>query len=501
MGCRQFKIINAKLRAEMMVTTGRQRLVSGVLVGAIAISLGSTPSGRADPPPALDRFPQEATVLDEPASEIALGQELVALQRIPLAELTSAQRQRLLELDQIQRELYREFRAFIESPEIRALQAELQISDQHLELDDLTRLSNDLAQLESPAVLYYPLILEDRLELLIVTAHTPPLRRTVAVSQIDLNRAIADFRQALETPNSDPRPQAQQLYQWLIQPIEADLAQAGAETILFAPDGALRYVPLAALHDGDRWLVERFVTNQITAASLTDFSAAPVPQWRILAAAWEGGGPVQVGGETLNLIPIPGAVAEVAAIAALFPDTTVLQGAEFTPEAVQRLARDHNVLHLATHTALVPENPTDSFVAFGNGNVLTLRDFRNWFLPGVDLVVLSGAETAVGGFQNDGTEVLGLGYTFQEAGARAVLASLWNVSDLGTQALMEAFYGALSQGLTVAKALQQAQVTLITNPLLRPVNPLRQWLSPAFSPLGRIPFLAMATPTIGHRSS
>jgi CHAT domain-containing protein len=466
MGCRQFKIINAKLRAEMMVTTGRQRLVSGVLVGAIAISLGSTPSGRADPPPALDRFPQEATVLDEPASEIALGQELAALQRIPLAELTSAQRQRLLELDQIQRELYREFRAFIESPEIRALQAELQISDQHLELDDLTRLSNDLAQLESPAVLYYPLILEDRLELLIVTAHTPPLRRTVAVSQIDLNRAIADFRQALETPNSDPRPQAQQLYQWLIQPIEADLAQAGTETILFAPDGALRYVPLAALHDGDRWLAERFVTSQITAASLTDFSAAPAPQWRILAAAWsEGSHTIQVGDVTLNLSPIPGAVAEVGAIAALFPDTTVLQGAEFTPEAVQRLARDHNVLHLATHTALAPGDPTNSFVAFGNGDVLTLRDFRDWSLPGVELVVLSGGETALGGSSlGDGTEVLGLGYTLQRAGAKAVLASLWNVSDFGTQALMEAFYGGLSQGLTVAESLQQAQVSLITAP-------------------------------------
>ena len=442
-------------------------MLSGVLVGTIAIALGAAPPGRANPLTDSDlTLPPEAVILDELASEIALGQELAALRRIPPEALTPAQRQRLQELQQFQAELRREFRAFVESPEVSAQLDQLRLTDQRLELDNLTQLRNDLAQLESPAVVYYPLILEDRLELLIVTADTPPLRRTVAVSQTDLNRAIADFRQALETPSSDPRPLAQQLYQWLIQPLEADLAQAGVETILFAPDGALRCVPLAALHDGDRWLVERFVTSQITAASLTDWTPSrPAPEWQILAAAWDGGGPVQLGGETLNLVAIPGAVAEVGAIAALFPNTIVLQGAEFTPEAVQRLARDHNVLHLATHTALAPGDPTNSFVAFGNGEVLTLQDFRNWSLPRVDLVVLSGGETALGGSSlGDGTEVLGLGYTLQRAGAKAVLASLWNVSDLGTQVLMEAFYGELSQGLTVAASLQQAQVSLITEP-------------------------------------
>jgi CHAT domain-containing protein len=62
-----------------------------------------------------------------------------------------------------------------------------------------------------------------------------------------------------------------------------------------------------------------------------------------------------------------------------------------------------------------------------------------------------------------GVEILGLGYQIQEAGAMGVLASLWKVSDQGTQVLMGAFYDALGQGMTKAEALQAAQNALITN--------------------------------------
>lgn len=384
-----------------MVRTYGQRVGVGILAGAIAIAFGSTPPGRAE------ALPNEVTAL--------LAQHRLAEQ----------------------------------SPEPSE--------------NEIATLQRVLAQLERPAVVYYPLILEDRLELVIVTADAQPLRRTVAVDRADLMATVTAFRQALTIPNSDPLPSAQQLYQWLIQPIEADLAESGVETILFSPDGVLRYVPLAALHDGDRWLAERFVINRLTAVGLTDFMPTPVPQWRILAAAWDNSIPAQLGDEPLHLQPLPGAVAEVEAIATLFPDTTVLQGAEFTPEAIQRLASNHNVLHLATYTTLVPGDADPSFVAFGNGEVLTLQDFQNWSLPGVDLVVFSGCETALGGVLGDGRELLGLGYVFQQVGVRVVMASLWDVSDFGTQALMEAFYTHLSQGLTVAEALQQAQVAMITD--------------------------------------
>ena len=92
----------------------------------------------------------------------------------------------------------------------------------------------------------------------------------------------------------------------------------------------------------------------------------------------------------------------------------------------------------------------------------------------MDLFVLSACETGMVGqaFGNphpqdgnelgNGEELLGFGYLMQEAGAAAAIASLWQVSDGGTQALMDAFYAALNNGYSKAEALQRAQHALIT---------------------------------------
>jgi CHAT domain-containing protein len=176
---------------------------------------------------------------------------------------------------------------WIESAAVAEQVAQLQrvAQGQTINPDLLTSLQDNLRSLEQPAVLLYPLILEDRLELVLITPNAPPIRRTVTVTRQELTLAIATFRSAL-SPTRNPTEEAQQLYQWLIQPIEADLQQAGAETILYAADGQLRYIPLAALHDGNQWLIQRFRINHITAASLTDFSAVPPSQVSVLAAAF-----------------------------------------------------------------------------------------------------------------------------------------------------------------------------------------------------------------------
>lgn len=118
---------------------------------------------------------------------------------------------------------------------------------------------------------------------------------------------------------------------------------------------------------------------------------------------------------------------------------------------------DYNIVHLATHAAFVVGTPDDSFILFGNGERITLRDIQKWNLKNVDLVVLSACETGLGGKLGNGEEILGLGYQMQRAGARAAMASLWSVDDGGTQALMDAFYTGITQGnITKAEALRQA---------------------------------------------
>ncbi|WP_346294093.1 CHAT domain-containing protein [Sphaerothrix gracilis] len=393
-------------------------------------------------------------------SAIALAQELETLKDIAEDQRSEAQNQRIAQLTNLLDEINSSFAEFSRSPEIRALieQLSYEAREASINLDQLSRQRDELQQLN--AAIFYPLILEDRLELVITTPDSPPLRRTVPVTKVELNEAILAFRQALTRPGSDIEAPAQQLYDWLVRPLEDDLAEAGVETIIYAPDGQLRYIPLAALHDGDQWLIQRYRVNNITAASLTDLTKADAAQPRILAAAYTDETLIhtpEVNGTSYTFTGLPGAGLEVETLPA---ERTFLNQA-FSLSAVRPLMDNYTVLHLATHAAFVPGVPEDSFILFGNGDTPTLRDIEGWTLNGVDLVVLSACETGVGGLGN-GEEILGLGYTFQSRGAKAVLSSLWQVSDQGTQVLMTAFYNALSQGMTKAEALQQAQMALIT---------------------------------------
>jgi CHAT domain-containing protein len=99
----------------------------------------------------------------------------------------------------------------------------------------------------------------------------------------------------------------------------------------------------------------------------------------------------------------------------------------------------------------------------GNGDRLSLDSIQDSSLDNIDLVVLSACETGVGltGKDEDGVEVLGIGYQFQRGGAKAAISSLWSINDGSTQTLMNIFYGLLQQGVPKAEALQQAQIALI----------------------------------------
>ncbi|HEY9887074.1 MAG TPA: CHAT domain-containing protein [Candidatus Obscuribacterales bacterium] len=348
---------------------------------------------------------------------------------------------------------------------VAQLSADAREQDVLAELDEFVNLQNNLRDLGQNAVLIYPLILPDRLELVLITPYSEPTRYPIAVEQAELNGAILAFRQALTDPAQNPQPAAQRLYEWLIAPMAADLEAIGAETILYAPDGALRYVPLAALHDGDQWLVERFRVNHITAASLQDFTLRPDPQPRILAAAFsEGRYEIAQGDRRFTLGGLPFARVEVENLIAAFPGTTGLFNQDFSLAAVQPSLNQHTIVHLATHATFVTGSPRDSFILFGNGDRLTLEDLKGWRgrLNRVDLVVLSACETGVGGDTlGNGEEILGFGYLMQEAGASAAIASLWQVSDPGTESFMTGFYQALQAGQPKAEALRQAQIALI----------------------------------------
>ncbi len=397
---------------------------------------------------------------------IALGKELAKLENISVSNRTPAQKQRIVELRKTEQEITQQFNEFLKSPKVQEWIAQLQQTTQgqtfNLEAYGTT-LQDNLKKLQQEAVILYPFVLPDRLELVLVTPYTPPLRRSVTVKREELNRVIAEFRSALTTPTSDAKIPAQKLYDWLIKPLEKDLTQAKTQTIIYAPDGQLRYIPLAALHDGNQWLVQRFGINNITAVTLTDLNTKPQSQLNVLAAAFtKGNYSVKVGNLEVEFSGLPFAGREVENLAQTVPNTTKLLDQQFNKDIVLQM-NDYSVVHLATHAAFLVGQPEESFILFGNGDRVTLRDVKNWRLPNVDLVVLSACETGLGDKLGDGREILGFGYQMQQTSARAAIASLWAVHDGGTQALMNAFYSALQKGkITKAEALRQAQIALIT---------------------------------------
>jgi CHAT domain-containing protein len=450
----------------------------------------------------------EAQILALYDEVLLAGTELTQLQSRNPNSLSPNEQDRLTELTAQQNQLYTSFIDWLEHPEIIDSLDQLRADTRSrtVDIENFTDLQDQLAQLPQPTVILYPLILENRLELVLVSADAPPVRYPVAVDALTLNRTIVEFGQALKQPGSAVQLPAQQLYDWVIAPLEADLAALGTESIIFAPDGALRYVPLSALHDGDQWLVERFTFSQITAASETDFAETPSDRRDLLAAACATCTfNVAVGDDTFAFQDLPATRQEVNALAAQIPDTAVLVDEDFTPEQFVERLGSYNLIHLATHGLFISGDPDASFLLFGDGQTVNLRQIRReWQQLDADLIVLSACETALGSAElGDGIEVLGLGFQLQRVGAKAVMASLWQVSDRGTQILMNAFYDALGQGMTKAAALQVAQRSLINSGEgpsetgargIGVVGPQRN------ASVERLALQTTATPTTGHRS-
>lgn len=425
--------------------------------------------GNAETVKGIDYLQPEQQILtqfnERQKNAIQLSNELAQLRQTPDAQRTPAQQQRIDQLVALETALNQQINSFFDSPAVTTALAQLSPTTlrQTIDLADLNALRDDLQQLN--AAIIYPLILEDRLELVITTPNAPPLRRTVPVKKAEITKAILEFRLALQNPNDNSvQAQAQQLYQWLIKPLEADLKLANIQSILYAPDGVLRYIPLAALHDGKQWLAQRYRINNITAKSLDKLTPQPPqPQLNILAGAFvQGQHKFSVGSKRFDYSGLLGAGREVSQLVAAFPGTQSFLDQAFTRAAFQPRMNEHNIVHFATHAALVAGEPKDSFILFGNGDRATLRDIENWSLFNVDLVVLSACETALADPFDNGGEILGLGYIFQNRGAKATMASLWRVDDGGTEVLMNAFYSTLQQGTaSKAEALRQAQLALI----------------------------------------
>ena len=329
---------------------------------------------------------------------------------------------------------------------------------QQLPKSEINKVPDYLQKIPQGTALLYPLILGDRLEIILFSPNIPPISRTVKISKDKLQSLVTEFKAGLMDEGSeDYKEPAKAMYNLLIKPIEAELAQNKTQTILYAPDGILRYIPLAALYDGKQWFAEKYRISNLIAYTLTDFLPQPKSQPNILAGAFGG----KAGERKFGQIALPATIKEVQAIANSFDNSLALLENDFSRATTEAKFKNFNILHFATHAEFNLGVPDNSFIIFGNGDKIRLSELNDWQIPNVGLIVLSACQTGLGTL-GSGVEILGFGYQVQKAGAKQAIASLWTVDDIGTQALMEAFYNELKKGaITPTEALNRAQIALI----------------------------------------
>jgi CHAT domain-containing protein len=265
-----------------------------------------------------------------------------------------------------------------------------------------------------------------------------------------LANEVRAYRDAIERRDPGAAALGRPLYDRLIRPVAGQLT---GSKLTISPNGVLHYLPFAALMDGDQYLLDRFSLRLIPSAGTLAYLRTdhPTKIGRLLAL-----GNPDLGNSAYDL---PNAQIEAVNVAALFPDSRALVRSGASKSAIRELGNGFSMLHFATHGKFNADAPLDSGLYLAKGSeadgVLTVGDLYSLRFD-ADLVTLSACETGLGKVAN-GDDVIGLTRGFLYAGARSIVASLWEVDDAATEQLMLSFYRNLD-GHDKREALRLAQI-------------------------------------------
>lgn len=311
------------------------------------------------------------------------------------------------------------------------------------------------------AAVVYPIILPDRLEVILKLPKRPLLHYKTTVTQSEVEKTLDELRQELVVPITMRKAQSlsQKVYDWLIRPAEDALAQNQLKTLVFVLDGSLRNIPMAALYDGQQYLVQKYAVALTPGLQLLAPKSLERGQLRALTGglteARQGFSALENVGSELEQIH-----SEVP--------STVLLNQGFTNATVQKEISSvpFPVVHLATHGQF-SSNKEETFILTWDDRLdiddlgSLLRDRDQSQTNAIELLVLSACQTAKG----DKRAALGLAGVAIRAGARSTIASLWSIDDKSSAVLMSQFYRELARTtVSKAEALRQAQLSLLQNP-------------------------------------
>jgi CHAT domain-containing protein len=419
-----------------------------------------------------ERYAEALTAAGERGEEFERLSSLLEVDRLTPAE--HARLEQMLrndaDLDEVRRSRIQAVLASGKSPQaptevpLRSLQA--------------AGLSSELRRAGPDAALAVFLLAQNHLRVLVATAKQQ-IEYQVPIDAADLQKQIGHFLEALNQ-RADVTAASRALYAILAKPLDVAARAARANRLVLWLDGALRYVPFAALNDGSHYLIEKYALQIYSVpqrrSGLTQ-SRLPLLKVRGLGVAQAVPGfdalPAMAD-ELCDVVrgPITGLTQRGSACTSITVGNGALPGqgfadAAFTEARFNSLLQDtsdYSILHIGTHFSLRPGNVMQSFLVLGDGSRLSLDAISKLSFSGIDLVTLSACQTALGGaVGDDGREIEGLSAIVQHAGARQVIASLWQVEDKSTALLMRQLYGHLAKSaVDGARALQQSQLELLS---------------------------------------
>ena len=310
--------------------------------------------------------------------------------------------------------------------------------------------------MDKTAAIVYSVILPNQTSMILELADGTLKNFRIALKEEQIKEEINALRSLLERRSTNEYlTQSQKVYDLLIRPLEADLAAVKPKTLVFVNDGVLRGIPMAALHDGKSYLIEKYAIS--TTASLSLTASLPLERQNLEAL---------MAGLTVAKPPfaaLSNVEAEVSGVEKILGGKSILDK-EFTLANLQnKLAEGgYPIVHLATHGKFGVDTASTFLLAYDTRISVEEIDRLlrvNLRLP-VQLLTLSACQTAAG----DNRSALGIAGVAVRAGVKSALASLWYINDASTVPLIEEFYRQLRQPeITKAEALRQAQLILIKN--------------------------------------
>jgi CHAT domain-containing protein len=323
---------------------------------------------------------------------------------------------------------------------------------------DATPVSID--RVDPEAIVVYPIILADRLETIVSFPSQPLQNYSKKLSQDELEKIIEGMR--LNVANQNSRKFlvfAEEIYNWLIQPIEEKLKNSQVKTLVFVLDGPMRNIPMAALYDGERYLVEKYSIALTPGLQLVDVRPLTKERLQALTAG--------LSEARANFPALPNVKQELEKINLEVPSRMLLDR-QFTSTSFESeiSAFPAPIVHLATHGQF-SSKAEETFIMTWDRPIdvnelnIFLRSRNARSRNPIELLVLSACETVTG----DNRAALGLAGISVKAGARSTLGTLWSINDATTALLMGQFYEDLAQAnVTKAEALRLAQVSLLRDP-------------------------------------